>query len=160
MIRLFTTSPLAAGGGVIPQPEQARYLTQVMRREVGDEVLLFNGRDGEWRARLADVSKRGCRLELVEQTRPQAMGLDGTTSLYYYGSSLGGGRIDDAVRARYSRRGDRFWLLGYTLLFLGPSVILFSVGLLVVGAAWFALWLVYVFFVIRYFPRVHTTPKT
>src|SRR2546423_10029383 len=37
-------------------------------------------------------------------------------AFYYYGSSLGG-RIDDAERARYSRRGDRFWLLGCTLLF-------------------------------------------
>jgi hypothetical protein len=80
-------------------------------------------------------------------------------SLYYYGSSLGGGRIDAAARARYSRRGDRFWLLGYTLLFLAPSLILFSVGLLVVGSAWFALWLVYAVFVIRFFPRVQTTPK-
>ena len=80
-------------------------------------------------------------------------------SHYYYGSSLGG-RIDDAERARYSRRGDRFWLLGYTLLFLDPSLILFSVGLLVVGSAWFALWLVYVLFVIRYFPRVQTARKS
>jgi hypothetical protein len=76
-------------------------------------------------------------------------------SLYYYGSSLGG-RIDNAERARYSQRGDRFWLLGYTLLFLDPSLILFSVGLVVVGSAWFALWLVYALFVIRYFPRVQT----
>ena len=45
-------------------------------------------------------------------------------SFYYYGSSLGS-RIDDAERALYSRRGDRFWLLGYTLLFLDPSLILF-----------------------------------
>ena len=82
------------------------------------------------------------------------------SSLYYYGSSLGDRRIDDAERARYARRGDRFWLLGYTLLFLGPSLILFSVGLLVVGAAWFALWLVYVVFVVRYFPRVHATPTS
>jgi len=79
-------------------------------------------------------------------------------SLHYYGSSLGG-RIDDAERARYSRRGDRFWLLGYTLLFLDPSLILFSVGLVVVGSVWFALWLVYVLFVIRYFPRVQTSQK-
>jgi hypothetical protein len=77
-------------------------------------------------------------------------------SLHYYGSSLGG-RIDDAGRARYSRRGDRFWLLGYTLLFLDPSLILFSVGLVVVGSVWFALWLVYVLFVVRYFPRVQTS---
>jgi hypothetical protein len=80
-------------------------------------------------------------------------------SFYYYGSSLGGGRIDDAERARYSRRGDRFWLLGYTLLFLDPSLILFSVGLVVVGSVWFALWLVYVLFLIRNFPRVVTAHK-
>jgi hypothetical protein len=79
-------------------------------------------------------------------------------SLHYYGSSLGD-RIADADRARYSRRGDRFWLLGYTLLFLDPSLILVTVGLLGVGALWLALWLVYVLFVIRYFPRVQTGHK-
>jgi hypothetical protein len=76
-------------------------------------------------------------------------------SFYYYCSSVGG-RINDADRTLYSRRGDRFWLLGYTLLFLAPSLILFSIGLLVVGAAWFALWLVYLRFVIRHFPKVQT----
>jgi hypothetical protein len=81
-------------------------------------------------------------------------------SFHYYGSSLGDRRIDDADRARYSRRGDRFWLLGCTLLFLDPSLILFSVGLVVVGSAWFALWLLYALFVIRYFPRVQTTQKS
>ena len=78
-------------------------------------------------------------------------------SHYYYGASLGN-RIADADRVVYSRRGDRFWLLGYALLFLAPTLILLSVGLLVVGSAWFALWLVYVIFVIRYFPRVQTAP--
>ena len=80
-------------------------------------------------------------------------------SFYYYASSIGG-RIDDAERARYSRRGDRFWLLGYTLLFLVPSLILFTVGLLAVGSAWFALWLVYLRFAIRSFPKVQTAPLT
>jgi hypothetical protein len=80
-------------------------------------------------------------------------------SFYYYGSSLGG-RLDDAERAQYSRRGDRFWLLGYTLLFLGPTLILFCLGLLAVGAAWFALWLVYLLFVIRHFPRVQTAVES
>ena len=73
-------------------------------------------------------------------------------SLLYYGSSLGG-RIDDAERTLYSRRADRFWLLGYTLLFLDPSLILFSVGLLHVGSVWLALWLVYALFVMRYFSQ-------
>ena len=76
-------------------------------------------------------------------------------SFYYYGASLGGW-IDDAERTQYSRRGDRFWLLGCVLLFLAPSLILFTVRLLAVASAWFALWLVYLLFVIRYFPKVQT----
>jgi len=48
------------------------------------------------------------------------------------------------------------WLLGCVLLFLAPSLILFTVRLLAVASVWFALWLVYVLFVIRYFPRVQT----
>jgi hypothetical protein len=80
-------------------------------------------------------------------------------SFYYYCASAGS-RIDDSERARYSRRGDRFWLLGYTLLFLAPSLILFTVGLLAVGSIWLSLWLVYLLFVIRHFPKVQTAPKT
>jgi len=80
-------------------------------------------------------------------------------SLYYYGSSLGN-RIAEDERALFSQRGDRFWLLGYTLLFLDPSLILISVGLPAVGSAWFALWLAYLVLVIRYFPRVQTARRT
>lgn len=76
-------------------------------------------------------------------------------SFYYYYSSLGS-QIDDVERALSFRRGDRFWLLGDILLFLVPSLVLFSLRLVAVGSAWFALWLVYVLFVIRYFPRVQT----
>ena len=36
-----------------------------MRLSAGDELLLFNGRDGEWRARLAAVGKRGATLAVV-----------------------------------------------------------------------------------------------
>jgi len=79
-------------------------------------------------------------------------------SFHYYCSSLGS-RIDDAEPDLYSRRGDRFWLLGCTLLFLDPSLILFSIGLLAVGSAWFALWLVYVLFVIRYVSRLQTARR-
>ena len=75
----------------------------------------------------------------------------------YYGSSLGS-RMDDAERARLSRRGDRFWFLGSTLLFLAPSMVLASIGLFFVGSAWFALWFAYVVFAIRFFPRVQTRP--
>lgn len=77
-------------------------------------------------------------------------------AFHYYGSSLGG-RVDDAERARLGRRADGLWLLGHTLLLLAPSMVLLSVELLLVGGVWFALWLSYVLFAIRTFPRVRTT---
>ena len=72
MIRLFVPDALAAGAEIAPTADQARYLTTVMRLGVGDGLLLFNGRDGEWRARLATVSKRGCTLAVEDRTRAQA----------------------------------------------------------------------------------------
>ena len=76
-------------------------------------------------------------------------------SFFYYGSSLGE-QIPDAERARFSRRGDRFWLFGYVLLLLDPSLMLVSVRLLAVAAVWFVLWVVYVLVAVRYFPRIQT----
>jgi hypothetical protein len=73
----------------------------------------------------------------------------------YYGSSLGD-RMDEADRAGAARRGDRLWLLGFTLLLLVPSLVLMSIHLIVVGAAWFALWLLYLIFLVRLFPRIQT----
>lgn len=76
-------------------------------------------------------------------------------SFSYYCASVGG-RFDAGERSTLSRRGDRFWLLGYTLLFLAPSLVLFAVRLRGVGAVWIALWFVYLILVIRYFPRIQT----
>jgi hypothetical protein len=77
------------------------------------------------------------------------------SSFHYYCSSVGRS-IDDAGRALHARRGDRLWLVGCTMLFLAPSLILFAIGLLIVGAVWLVLWLVYLRFVIQYFPKVQT----
>ena len=76
-------------------------------------------------------------------------------ALHYYAAALGS-RIDEAERAAFSQRADRLWLLGCTLLFLDPTVILISVRLFAVGSAWLALWLIYLVWVFRYFPRMQT----
>lgn len=76
MIRLFVPHPLKAGAGVAPNIDQSRYLTAVMRLNVGDEILVFNGQDGEWRCSLTEAGKRGCLLKVEEQTRPQTFGPD------------------------------------------------------------------------------------
>ena len=76
MIRLFVPDDLAQGAEISLAPAQSHYLRDVMRRGVGDEVLLFNGRDGEWRAAVVGLEKRGARLGLRERVRPQACGPD------------------------------------------------------------------------------------
>src|SRR5687767_1882742 len=52
-------------------------------------------------------------------------------TLHYYRCSLGGG-MSEADRTSYARRADRFWLLGYTMMLLAPSLVLFLIGLVVV----------------------------
>jgi 16S rRNA (uracil1498-N3)-methyltransferase len=47
-----------------------------MRLQLGDELLLFNGGDGEWLFKVSGVSKRGCRLTAERLARPQAKGPD------------------------------------------------------------------------------------
>ncbi len=76
-------------------------------------------------------------------------------TLHYYRCSLDGG-MTDTERAQQARRADSFWLLGYTMMFLAPSLVLLLVGLLAVASVWLALWLVYLFFVARYFPTLQT----
>lgn len=70
-IRLFVTERLAAGVRVAPSPDQAHYLGDVMRRNKGDGVLLFNGRDGEWSGVIGELAKSCCNVDVGQQTRRQ-----------------------------------------------------------------------------------------
>ncbi|MBN2629881.1 MAG: 16S rRNA (uracil(1498)-N(3))-methyltransferase [Rhodobacteraceae bacterium] len=72
-VRLYVDQPLGAGQAVAVGPEQASYLFSVMRLPVGAGVLLFNGRDGEWLARVVDAGKRRGALLCEAQTRPQML---------------------------------------------------------------------------------------
>lgn len=68
-IRLYVEQPLAPGQAVPLAEDQAMYLFAVMRLGVGDRVLLFNGRDGEWLAEVAQANKRRGVLVCAAQTR-------------------------------------------------------------------------------------------
>ncbi|MFD3189852.1 16S rRNA (uracil(1498)-N(3))-methyltransferase [Sedimentitalea sp. HM32M-2] len=72
-IRLYVEHPLGPGQSVPLSREQAHYLFGVMRLAVGGAVALFNGRDGEWLAEIAEAGKRGGRLACVQQTAPLQM---------------------------------------------------------------------------------------
>ena len=71
MIRLHVAQALAEGAEIAPNPEQTHYLLNVMRLKQGAELALFNGRNGEWSARLEAAGKRGCRLLVGHRTRAQ-----------------------------------------------------------------------------------------
>lgn len=68
--RVFVDEDLAPGVTIETNDDRAHYLGNVLRLKSGDGVLVFNGRDGEWRARLAETGKR--RVRLVIETRERA----------------------------------------------------------------------------------------
>lgn len=69
--RLFVTGDLAAGAAVALDAGQAHYLRNVMRLAPGAPVTVFNGRDGEWLARIEALSKSAGTLAALERRRPQ-----------------------------------------------------------------------------------------
>jgi 16S rRNA (uracil1498-N3)-methyltransferase len=71
-VRLFVATPLVAGAAVELGQEQAHYLKNVMRLDEGDAVALFNGSEGEFRARIESFGKRAASLLVEEQLRAQS----------------------------------------------------------------------------------------
>jgi 16S rRNA (uracil1498-N3)-methyltransferase len=69
--RLFVTQALAPGAAFVPPPEALNYLLNVLRLREGDAILLFNGRDGEYLAHLAEVAKRSAKLRIDRLLRAQ-----------------------------------------------------------------------------------------
>jgi 16S rRNA (uracil1498-N3)-methyltransferase len=92
--RLYLDASLAAGAALPLDRGQTSYLINVLRRKIGDPVLVFNGRDGEWRARLDAVSRKGASLAVVAQTRPQTLPGD----LHYLFAPLKQSRLDYLVQ--------------------------------------------------------------
>ena len=92
--RLYVDAPLAQGRTVALERDQAHYLANVLRLKPGADILLFNGREGEWRARLARGAKRGLSAEVGERTRAQPHPLD----LHFLFAPLKHARLDYLVQ--------------------------------------------------------------
>ncbi|KWT69348.1 Ribosomal RNA small subunit methyltransferase E [Hyphomicrobium sulfonivorans] len=93
-IRLFIDAPLSEGVAVACNEDQANYLGNVLRLSAGAEIAIFNGRDGEWRARIAEIRKKRCMLECLERIRPQHDGPD----IHYLFAPLKHARLDYMVQ--------------------------------------------------------------
>lgn len=88
--RLFVDADLGEGQVLALGRAQAGYLLSVLRKDEGEPVLVFNGRDGEWRADLVPLGRKNAELRLREQTRPQPARSD----LHYLFAPLKTGRLD------------------------------------------------------------------
>jgi 16S rRNA (uracil1498-N3)-methyltransferase len=88
--RLHVDQPLAAGAKLALDGAKINYLRNVLRLKPGEHVLAFNGRDGEWRAALADGGKRALFLDVAELSRAQTRPLD----LHYWFAPLKHARLD------------------------------------------------------------------
>ncbi|KAA6483654.1 16S rRNA (uracil(1498)-N(3))-methyltransferase [Agrobacterium rhizogenes] len=94
MQRLFVVSDIKANAGIDADQEQFNYLANVLRMEDGAELLIFNGRDGEWKARISFPSRKRILMTPIEETRPQPAPSD----LHYLFAPLKVGRLDYLVQ--------------------------------------------------------------
>ena len=92
--RLFIDAPLAKSERPEVGAEHFNYLANVLRLTEGAEILAFNGRDGEWLAKLIFPSRKKIALEPIEQVRPQPLAPD----LHYLFAPLKVGRLDYLVQ--------------------------------------------------------------
>ena len=71
MIRVFLTDKFVKGKDVSLFENQIHYLLHVMRQKEGGTISVFNGRDGEWEASIAELNKKRGRIKPVRQMRIQ-----------------------------------------------------------------------------------------
>ena len=91
--RLYSDAPLADGAVVALDRGQSHYLRRVLRLKDGQEILVFNGRDGEWRATLEGGAPQAA-LRVTDRTRRQAAACD----LHYLFAPLKSARLDYMVQ--------------------------------------------------------------
>lgn len=92
--RLFIDMGIAAGVSAPLSAAQSHYLKNVLRRSVGDELRLFNGRNGEFGAEIAELKKRGGIAAVKEQTRKQ----DAEADLALYFAPVKRGPLEQIVQ--------------------------------------------------------------
>ncbi len=69
LARLYVPQSLTAEASIVLPKEQSHYLSTVMRKSAGDDVRLFNGSDGEYRAQIVDIARKAVTLTLKERLR-------------------------------------------------------------------------------------------
>jgi 16S rRNA (uracil1498-N3)-methyltransferase len=103
--RLFLTAPLSLGVPLTATSEQYNYLVNVLRMDENSELLVFNGRDGEWIAKLAVPARKKLTITPVELTRAQPPRSD----LVFLFAPLKAGRLDYLVQKAVEMGAGSIW---------------------------------------------------
>ena len=90
--RLWVEQDLAERIAIPCDRAQANYLLNVLRMEEGDEMLVFNGRDGEWQVEVRPMGRKKCVLVPISQCRPQPA--PDASDIHYLFAPLKSARID------------------------------------------------------------------
>ena len=68
-VRLFVETSLRKDGIIPLNDKQKHYITKVMRLGLGNKLVVFNGKDGEWHAEITNISKRLCNIKIIRFVR-------------------------------------------------------------------------------------------
>jgi 16S rRNA (uracil1498-N3)-methyltransferase len=92
--RLFVSNDIGRETVICLSPSQSHYLLNVLRLREGSNLLLFNGIDGEWRARVIKAVKSRCEVQVVEPTREQTP----AQNIHYAFAPLKHARLDYLIQ--------------------------------------------------------------
>jgi 16S rRNA (uracil1498-N3)-methyltransferase len=92
--RLFVEDSLFEGARIALDAGRANYLRNVLRLSESDEIPVFNGRDGEWRATLTEAGRKNVALTLGSRLREQVA----PSGLHYLFAPLKHARLDYMVQ--------------------------------------------------------------
>ena len=92
--RLFVECPLNRGAAVPLDKAQSNYVLNVLRMADGADLLVFNGRHGEWRATVDKTGKKTAQLVCENLERPQPT----SPTLMFCFAPLKAGRLDYMVQ--------------------------------------------------------------
>lgn len=75
-IRLYLSHELRIGAELAVNEDQARYLLNVMKLGLGDTLLAFDNKSGEYLCKIIGAGKKQCLLKIEERTRPYELSPD------------------------------------------------------------------------------------
>ena len=92
--RLYVDLELSPGAPLAFSDDQSHYLRSVLRLSPGDNVRVFNGRDGEYLCAMAEITKKGAFATATSQILPQPAP---ETPLHLYFAPIKKARMDMLV---------------------------------------------------------------